>query len=140
MSPAWPVAARASRRLTFSGRRPRWVRSALRRQIVELASAALEASPGWALALSQEAADAAGAPARARAVADMAAAVARRRRWRWSRIRTVSGYALSLARPAALAWTDVRPGLSSPPGKGAGMAAAAILAAGPLDLEALLDR
>src|ERR1700704_1631362 len=109
MSPAWPVAARASRRLTFSGRRPRSVRSALRRQMVDLAIVALEASPGCALALPQEAADAAGAPARASAVADMAAAAARRRRWRGSRIGSVSGNALSLPRPAALAGRTYEP-------------------------------
>src|SRR3954463_8555370 len=78
MSPAWPVAARASRRLSFSGRMPRWVRSALRRQRVEPAIADLETSPGMALALPQVAAEAAGAPARARALADSAAEVARR--------------------------------------------------------------
>src|SRR3954447_8923650 len=111
MSLAWPVAARASRRLTFRGRRPRWVRSALRRQIVELAIAALETSPGWALALPQEAADAAGAPARARTVAGRAAAVARRTCLRGSRIRAyelVVGRCLPGAVSTALAWTEVR--------------------------------
>src|SRR3954466_10279155 len=91
MSPAWTAAARESRRSSLSGRRPRWVRSALRRQTVALDIAVLETSPGMALALPHVAADAAGVPARAKAVADRAAAEARRIRWRVCRMIAVSG-------------------------------------------------
>src|SRR4051812_40447918 len=91
MSPACAVAARESRRLSFSGRRPRSVRSALRRHRVALEMAALETSPGRALTLPQVAADAGGLPARARTVADRAAVAARRMCRRVRRMIAVSG-------------------------------------------------
>src|SRR3954468_1317780 len=85
MSPAWPRAARESRRFRRSGRSPRWERSAFSRHRVELDIAAREIWPGCALALPQ-AAEAEGAAARASALADRIAATVRRRGGRRGRI------------------------------------------------------
>src|SRR3954451_14214924 len=131
MSPAWPGGARASRRLALSGRKPRWVRSVLRRQSVAPAIAALEAWPGMALALPQVAADAPGAAARARALADRAAATARRMGRRRGRM-VASEMGFGRLDPAAARSGTAMDGSTTgfeggARGKGAGMAAAAIL-------------